>query len=280
VRRSFGAAGWDGPVTDRRARTLELQQLLLVRADIPAPDDWLPVVLGVAEVGVTNPEIAGFLATHEPRCLLLDYRLVFPAEGLDVDARSRLLGDVATRLLDAGWVRGWRDEQLDVRPRAGGEPLATIERAACRALGIWTHAVHLNAFDAEGRLVVARRADDKPIDPGFWDNLVGGMVASGESELEALARETQEEAGLDLARLPLARGGLVREARPVPEGYMVETVQVYDTRLPPGCIPRNQDGEVAAIEARPVDDVLDAIERGDFTLEAALVTLDALLRQP
>jgi hypothetical protein len=59
---------------------------------------------------------------------------------------------------------------------------------------------------------------------------------------------------------------------------MVETVQVFDALVPPGLTPRNEDGEVAAIELRAVADVLDAIERDEFTLEAALVTLDGLLR--
>ena len=266
-------------VRDRRERVRELQRVLLARADVAPADDWLPVDLGEWQIGVTSPETASFLATHEPQCLLLDYRLVFDEPNDDVAARTVLLDRVAHRLRDAGIVRGWRHEQLDVRTTSAGAPLATIERAACRALGIPTYAVHMNAFDQQGRLVISRRADDKPIDPGFWDNLVGGMIAAGEDELSALGRETKEEAGLDLAQLTLIRGGLVRERRPVAEGYMVESVQVFDTVLPPGVSPRNEDGEVAAIETRTVDDVLASIARGEFTLEAALVTLDALMRR-
>lgn len=261
-----------------RARVFALQRALLARADVAPPNDWLPVDLGDMQVGITSPEIGGFLATNEPECVLQDYRLRL-ADSADPQARTALFARVAAQLRDGNWLRGWRDEQLDVRPFAGGAPLGTIERAACRALGIATHAVHMNAFDTQSRLVVARRADDKPIDPGLWDNLVGGMVASGEQELVALARETKEEAGLDLSRLTLIRGGLLRERRPVAEGYMIETVQVFDTVLPAGLEPRNEDGEVAAFAARPIAQVLDAIERDDFTLEAALVTLDALLRR-
>jgi len=265
-------------ITSPPERILELQELLLRRADVPPPDDWVPIDLGEWQIGVTHPETASFLASTEPRCLLVDYRLVITDPG-NFQIRAALLNQVAERLRDAGFVRGWRHEQLDVRVSSIAEPLATIERAACRALGIPTHAVHMNAFDAHGRLVVARRADDKPVDPGMWDNLVGGMVASGEDELGALARETKEEAGLDLTNLTLTRGGLIRERRPVAEGYMIESVQVFDTTLPAGTTPHNEDGEVAAIEARGIDDVLAAIARGEFTLEAALVTVDALLRR-
>lgn len=261
-----------------RERVLRLQERLRELADVPPPDDWLPVDLGEHQIGITRPEIGSFLASTEPSCSLLDYRLVIDAPPGGRDACTALLNHFAESLRREGFLHGWRNEQLDVRTPAVAEPLASIERGACRALGIPTHGVHMNAFDHAGRLVVARRADDKPIDPGMWDNLVGGMVASGEDDLVALARETKEEAGLVLASLTVVRGGLVRERRPVAEGYMIETVQVFDTHLPAGVTPQNEDGEVAAFEAREVDDVLDAIERGAFTLEAALVTVDALLR--
>jgi len=262
-----------------RARLQALQQRLLARADVPPPQTWVPVRLSAHAIGVTRPEIARFLAAREPRCTLTEHGLEFVAEGLSFRDRCALLADAAFRLRDEGLLAGWRDEQLDVRPLSGGAPLATIERAACRPLGIATHAVHMNAFAPDGALFVARRADDKPIDPGLWDNLVGGMVAAGETELDALAREAKEEAGLDLATLAPTRGGFVRERRPVREGYLVESVQVFDAVLPAGCEPRNEDGEVAAIELRDVADVIAAIERDEFTLEAALVTLDALLRR-
>lgn len=262
-----------------RARIQALQRRLLARADVPPPAGWIRVWLAGHAIGATSPDVARFLAAREPRCALGERGLEFVADGFDFRDRCALLADAAHRLRDAGLLAGWRNERLDVRPLAGGAPLATIERAACRALGIATHAVHMNGIGAGGRLYVARRADDKPIDPGLWDNLVGGMVAAGESELDALAREAKEEAGLDLALLAPTRGGLVREQRPVREGYMVESVQVFDAVLPPGCEPRNEDGEVSAIELREIPEVLDAIERDEFTLEAALVTLDGLLRR-
>ncbi len=266
-------------MTADRARLHALQRPLLARSDEPPPAGWTPVWMAQRQIGVTDPDIARVLASRETRCTISARGLVFVDDGFDFRDRCALLADAAHRLRDEGVLHGWRDEQLDVRPLAGGAPLARIERAACRALGIATHAVHMNAFSADGRLWVARRADHKPIDPGRWDNLVGGMVAAGESELDALAREAREEAGLDLSALAPARGGFVRERRRVPEGYLVESVQVFDADLPDHITPRNRDGEVAAIALREIPDVLQAIERDEFTLEAALVTLDGLLRR-
>ena len=166
--------------------------------------------------------------------------------------RSALLLDAALRLRDAGLVRGWRDEILAIRARPGDALLATIERAACRALGITTEAVHLNAFADDGTLVVARRASHKAHRSRLWDNLVGGMVPAGETLEQALEREAWEEAGLELDRLEVHRGRTFHVRRPVPEGYQSEWIHVYETRLPGETPCANQDGEVSAIERRPL----------------------------
>lgn len=256
-----------------------LRALLAPRAAVPPPDDWLPVVVGGHEVGIAHPDVATFLGTEAHGFVLLDYRLIAEDEALDFAGRSALLAHAAQALRNEGLLTGWRDELLDVRPHPDHAPIATIERAACRTLGICTTAVHLNAFTADGRLMVARRAEHKQIDPGQWDNLVGGMVPAGEREEFALAREAMEEAGLDLAPLDLVRGGRVHVTRLVPEGYQSEIVQVFDAALPEGVMLANQDGEVASIEAQSVEQVLVGIEAGRFTLEAALVLLDGLRRR-
>jgi len=257
----------------------ELQARLLARARQSPPRDWLPVVIAGREVGIASPEVASFLATATPHFALLDDRLLLADDEVDTATRTALLHDAALRLRDAGLLRGWRDERLDVRPDPGAPPVAVIERAACRTLGIATTAVHLNAFAADGGIWVARRAAHKQIDPGLLDNLVGGMVPAGEDERTALAREAMEEAGLDIAGWPLHRGGRIRFTRPVPEGFQVEDVKVFDATVPPAVQPRNLDGEVSEIACWPLSRVLAALEANAFTLEAALVTIDGLLRQ-
>ncbi|MCU0952839.1 MAG: DUF4743 domain-containing protein [Burkholderiaceae bacterium] len=256
-----------------------LRALLAPRAAVPPPDDWLPVVVGGHEVGVAHPDVATFLGTEANGFVLLDYRLIAEDESLDFAGRSALLARAAQALRHAGLLTGWRDELLDVRPHPDLAPVATLERAACRTLGITTTAVHLNAFTVDGRLTVARRAEHKQIDPGMWDNLVGGMVPAGEREEAALAREAMEEAGLDLSPIAVLRGGRVHVTRLVPEGYQSEIVQVFDAVLPDEVVLANQDGEVATIERQSVEQVLAGIEDGRFTLEAALVLLDGLRRR-
>jgi 8-oxo-dGTP pyrophosphatase MutT (NUDIX family) len=139
--------------------------------------------------------------------------------------------------------------------------------------------VHLNAYSDDGDVVIARRAAHKQIDPGCWDNLVGGMVPHGETLEQALEREAWEEAGIELDRIEVHHGRAFALARPVPEGVQRETIHVYDATLGGNTEPRNQDGEVDAIETRSIAHVIDAIERGEFTLESALVMIESLTRR-
>jgi len=148
-----------------------------------------------------------------------------------------------------------------------------------RVLGITTYSVHLNAYTGDGQLVVAQRAAHKRVDPGLWDNLAGGMISAGESVRTALAREAFEEAGVQVDEMAVRAGARIAVRRPIPEGILAEVVHIFDIDLPAGTRPVNQDGEVARFETRPVPAVLAAIERGEFTIEAALATLDSLARR-
>src|SRR4029079_6897231 len=104
--------------------------------------------------------------------------------------------------------------------------LSEVERSVVRVLGLSTFAVHLVGYASDGaRIWVQQRAFDKATDPGRWDTLMGGQVAAGETVETTLARETWEEAGLDVATLlELDRGESLTIRRPVAEGYMVEHI--------------------------------------------------------
>jgi 8-oxo-dGTP pyrophosphatase MutT (NUDIX family) len=50
--------------------------------------------------------------------------------------------------------------------------------------------------DPAGRLYVHRRTDDKDVYPGMYDMAAGGVLAAGETYLEAARRELAEELGV------------------------------------------------------------------------------------
>jgi 8-oxo-dGTP pyrophosphatase MutT (NUDIX family) len=257
----------------------DLRRELSRRARQPRPAEAVDLLIDSRRCGFSSPRVARFVADEVDGFTLDADELRLDLPGGDPGVRSERLADAARALAKAGLVSGWRDELLDV-PDASGEVLARIERAACRTFAIATRAVHLNGWTADGRLWVAQRSLKKSIDPGCWDTLVGGMLAAGETEHGALEREAHEEAGLKLAGVaPPTKGGDVLLERPVAEGFQVETIVIFDLVLPDDVQPHNLDREVERFALREPRAVLQAIGAGEFTLEAALVTLAGLVRR-
>ncbi|MGB4117679.1 MAG: NUDIX domain-containing protein [Polaromonas sp.] len=189
----------------------------------------------------------------------------------DVTASLNLLADL---MLRAGMAGAWRNEQLAVQDEQGAQ-IGTIERGAVRPLGIATLAVHLVGQTTDGRFWVQQRALNKPNDPGKWDTLMGGMVSAEDTVDTALQRETWEEAGLDIRGLNNLRyGGRQSNCRPSSDGaagYMQEFIEWYIATVPDGVTPTNQDGEVAQFVLMDEAQLLAAMQRGEFTTEAALI---------
>ena len=197
-------------------------------------------------------------------------------------ARSAAMAEVARELRKEGVVTGWRDELVSVAPRYGAPELFRVERAVTRHFGFMAYAVHVNGFVRRKGLAhawIARRSPDKHVDPDKLDNLVGGRIAAGLSVDETLRKEAWEEAGIVPGLLAgLNCLGAVRVEYSVPDGLHRETLFVHDLWLPEDFTPVNQDGEVSGIRCLPVEDVVQAILEGDFTLDAGAVTIDGLLR--
>jgi 8-oxo-dGTP pyrophosphatase MutT (NUDIX family) len=256
-----------------------LQTRILAQARFAPAADAVALVIGRQACGSLAPPVAALVAQEIDGFSLSSGFLEMHEHGLDAAGRSARLERVARLLLDHGLASAWRNESLDIRAEPDAPALASIDRCAVRVLGITTYSVHLNGLTAAGELIVAQRAAHKRVDPGLWDNLAGGMIASGETVPLALARETFEEAGVRLEGLPVQAGARFSVRRPIAEGTLAETVHVFDVDLPAGTVVANQDGEVARFDIRPVPAVVAAIERGEFSVEAALATLDALLRR-
>ena len=257
----------------------DLRHRLLARARTLPEPDAVSLIVARKPCGIANARAAAILARSGIGFHFHDGVLELDDEGLDFAGRSARLHQAAQRLQQEGMVQSWRNEQLEVRAQPDQPALATIDRCAVRVLGITTYSVHLNGFLPDGQLLVALRSARKRVDPGLWDNLAGGMISAGESLEAALAREAHEEAGIELAHLPITAGSRFPVRRPIGEGILAEVVHVFDVELPAGIRVQNLDGEVERFEARRVADVLAGIELGEFTVEAALASLDALQRR-
>ena len=244
------------------------------RADMPptaaratlAADDGTPI-------GSLEAELAHALRDA-------GFPLAADGDGWRVEAPLTVALERIARWLSAHRLGGrWRDELLPVCDDEG-HVLGAIDRAVVRPLGIATHAVHLVGYTHDGRIWVQQRALDKPVDPGRWDTLMGGLISAGESVAQALARETWDEAGLHIAQLTdVVEFARLTVRRPLEaDGYMVEHMHCFAAGVPEGLVPVNQDGEVQRFEAVDAAALEVHLRADAFTLEAALVLLNWLER--
>jgi len=175
----------------------------------------------------------------------------------------------------------WRDEQLAVRTPTG-QRVASVERGAVRALGITTHGVHLQGRTADGRVWIQQRAQDKKTDPGRWDTLMGGMVSAADTLNEALARETAEEAGLELAQLSDLRWAdyfSMYTPNALDNGleYVVERIDWFECLVPDQVVPVNTDGEVQQFRLVDQTELRQMLLQNAFTTEASLILAEWLV---
>lgn len=182
-----------------------------------------------------------------------------------------------------GHLKNWREERYKVCQRFTDLALFEIERAATSFFGIRAFGVHLNGFvqNEDGiKLWVGKRAVDRPICPGMYDNMVAGGQPAGLGLMENLVKECAEEANVPEQ--------LARQAKPVGTiSYMMETdggikpdvMFCYDLELPESFTPVNTDGETESFDLWHIDQVADHIrEGGNFKFNCNLVIIDFLIR--
>jgi 8-oxo-dGTP pyrophosphatase MutT (NUDIX family) len=254
-------------------------QRLALQAQQPPPRPRLALCWHGQAVGSVQPEWLSLMAAAGGSRF-------FEASSSQVHCMaedSAGLAELAQFMRHAQLAGPWRNELLSVVNDEGHE-LGQIERAAVRPLGLQTQAVHLVGQCPDGSVWVQQRALNKPNDPGMNDTLMGGMVSANDGLAGALARETWEEAGLHLTQLQQLRfGGSLSVQQATSDaggmGYMRETLHWYACTLPEGVLPCNQDGEVHSFERLGRSELVQRLEEGRFTLEAALV-LAAFLGGP
>jgi 8-oxo-dGTP pyrophosphatase MutT (NUDIX family) len=188
--------------------------------------------------------------------------------------------------------------------------LCSVERAASALFGIVTYGCHMSAYVRSSlsssspssvedlKLWVPRRAATKSTYPSMLDNTVAGGIATGESPFECIVREAAEEASLpeELVRRKARSVGAVtyfhvRDERAGGEtGLLMPECQfVYDLDLTPErqadgkdmereVTPKPEDGEVEGFELMGVSEVKDAMRKGEFKPNCAVVLLDFFVR--
>jgi 8-oxo-dGTP pyrophosphatase MutT (NUDIX family) len=240
---------------------------------------YFPFWIGGAIRGRLRRDVASALANFEG-IESADIGLKLREKGSSRAGRSRALQALALQLRKLGLIADWRNE-LSALLEESGEEIARCERGAFRSLGMQNRAVHVNGYRADGRVWVARRSSLKRADPGKLDNLAAGGVSAGESPRRTALREAWEEAGVpaSLAGRVDFPGMVIRSVRETTFGVHDELVIVADLDLPQQFEPAGRDGEVSEFLCLSVDEAEAALDRGEFTIEAALALRESLERR-
>jgi isopentenyldiphosphate isomerase len=78
-----------------------------------------------------------------------------------------------------------------------GDTIKTLPRSVVHGDPSLMHkVVHVLVFNKNGELLLQKRSMNKDVAPGKWDTSVGGHVNAGETIIEALSREMEEELGI------------------------------------------------------------------------------------
>ncbi|KAI1498167.1 NUDIX domain-containing protein [Biscogniauxia marginata] len=226
-------------------------------------------------------------------------RTVHAFEGpADEAGRSALVAAVMSYWREHGTfdvLRGWRDELWPVYGSNNTEILYSGERSGTGMFGVMRYGVHMTGYVRDDtashgiKIWVPRRAADKSTYPNMLDNTVAGGLMTGEDPLECMIREADEEANLaePLVRSRVVHTGIVTYIYVTDErvggeaGQIYPEMQwVYEIELKPtaGETPTPKDGEVAEFHLWTVEQVREALDRGEFKPNCALIVLDFFVR--
>ena len=208
------------------------------------------------------------------------------------EQRSKLVSETISEAVKADAfevLKGWRNENYPVYG-PGGEFLLEMERCASPLFGIVSYGAHMTCYVDDGtglKLWIPRRSKTKQTYPSMLDNTVAGGMCTGEKPFECIVREGVEEASLpeSISRASIRSRGCVtyshiRDARAGGEiGLSQPEVEyVYDMKLDPSVIPLPGDNEVEEFNLLTIDEVKEALARGEFKPNCAVVIVDFFIR--
>lgn len=166
-----------------------------------------------------------------------------------------------------------------------------IERSAFSLFGIIGRGAHMTVYvrtPQDGiKFWIPRRSASKSTYPGMLDQAVAGGVARGETPLECVVREAEEEAALssDMVQNQAVAAGTVSWFNVSDEkaggevGLMNPGVlYVYDLEVGQDVMFKPVEGDIEAFTLMGVQQVQFALRQGEFKPSCAMVMLDFLIR--
>ena len=116
--------------------------------------------------------------------------------------------------------------------------------------------VHIWVFSSDGRILIQRRSDNKPLMPGEWA-ATGGAAVAGESSYTAANRELFEELGVCSNRKSLKKAFRIKRRNSLLDVWLLESnIPAEKLRL--------QKTEVAEAKWVTVNELKKMIEEGNY----------------
>ncbi|KAI1210716.1 NUDIX hydrolase domain-like protein [Annulohypoxylon truncatum] len=184
--------------------------------------------------------------------------------------------------------------------RTHSEPFAILsarypvrmERFASALFGITSQGAYITAYtrdaaDGQMRLWIPRRAKHLYTSPGLLDSTVAGGIRDGETPLDTLIHEADEEASLpeELVRERVRSVGVLTyvcataDDFPGEKGLVIpDIIYVHDLELPGDVVPKPNDDEVEVFYSMSVEEVRERLLNGEFKPDSAAVLIDFFIR--
>ena len=144
------------------------------------------------------------------------------------------------------------DEIIEIWDESGKPTGTSASKSEAHKHGWFHPTIHLWLYTRTGQVLLQKRAARKDTFPGLWDVSVAGHILDGETPMQGVLRETQEEIGLLLEPKQLEFLGRFTSEQNHPGGIIDREFQyVYLAELP---VPLKKltinPEEVAALELR------------------------------
>jgi 8-oxo-dGTP pyrophosphatase MutT (NUDIX family) len=175
-------------------------------------------------------------------------------------------------------------------PILGAKYPVNVERFAGDLFGITARGAHMTMYtrtEEDLKVWVPRRNANMFTYPNKLDTTVAGGVAATETPLQNIVREAQEEASLpeDLITKSIRATGVLTYMSyfaGIPGGkepYICpDIVYVFDLEVGRDVQPVPEDGEVKEFYLMGVEEIREALSRGEFKTNSAVVMLDFFIR--
>ncbi|KAI1120840.1 NUDIX hydrolase domain-like protein [Nemania abortiva] len=209
--------------------------------------------------------------------------------GTDFETRTRLMKETMRAGIESPKVSvfpKWHNELFAIYD-ANGEHVFSLDGTGLSGFGVINYGVHVIGYRHTSKgteYCVPRRAKTKSTYPNMLDNTVGGSLSAGESPIECMVRECEEELSMkpEYTRANLKPCGTISWSTDRLDdgsvGCQHQVQYLYEMEIGEDTVLEIGDGEVGEINWKSLDQVRAALSNGEFKLNCAMTWLAFLIR--